>query len=92
MIDISGTVVMGKKIATGRGMPTANILSDLRMGIYTGECEYGGCLLFVADPPCTEVHIIGYEGSLYGEDIDIYNIVKVPQIITDLAYEINKEN
>ena len=91
-MQISGTVKEGLKLAGERGMATANIESDLDIGVYTGETNLGGCLIFVAKPPKTEIHIIGYNSEMYGEFVSVYNIKRIPQIITDLAHAINKEN
>ena len=90
---ITGVVKHGAHVATGRGMPTANIKSVLDRGVYTAECEYGGCLVYVAKPPDTEIHIIGVENiDLYGEELKVWNIKRVPECITELACHINKES
>lgn len=88
---ISGIVKRGKHLAKARGMATANIETQLIKGVYVGLSGYGGCLLYVDKPPKTEVHIIGFNGNLYDKILDVWDIKKVPQVITDLACAINKE-
>ena len=92
MESISGKVYVGAGMARTRGMPTANIFSNLKPGVYTGVCDHGGCLLFVHKPPETEIHIIGFEDNLYGEELEVRNIIRISPIITELCYIVNKEN
>jgi len=87
---IKGIVHKGKGIARERGFPTANIMGSLSVGVYTGESGYGGCLIFVANPPEIEIHIIGFDKDIYGETIEVKNIKKIPKILTDLCFTLNR--
>ncbi len=91
---ISGFVVKGLQNGRKLGFPTANIeISNEQLlpkdGVYCCECKYldktFGAVLnigknptFSAEKRTVEVHIIDYDGKLYGEklDIDIYRRIR----------------
>ncbi len=109
---ISATVVEGEKIATKLGFPSANIIwpddkIKIPVGVYFVQVFvdgkiYNGVLNHACDENGnykTEVHIIGFCGNIYGENITILFISKIrnqikfentdklkAQIIRDIAF------
>tara|TARA_B100000287_G_C20146549_1_gene588382 strand:- start:39 stop:332 length:294 start_codon:yes stop_codon:yes gene_type:complete len=90
--EVEGLVEKGLGLSSEtHGYPSANIKSDLEMGIYTGSTKYGPCILAVGTPPSTEIHIFEFDGDLYGKNLKIKNIKRVPEELTFAMYKINKE-
>ena len=93
---IKGTVL--KRFKNGRkiGFPTANIDSELDIGVYTAvtvinDVQYG-CIVAVGNPPTTETHIIGYDKfDLYGKELKLTKIKKVPIFLTDKNCLLNRD-
>ena len=80
MDNIKGTVVRGVGNET-KIFPTSNIRSDkLSDGIYlavvTNPVNHGAVIF--AYSGLLEIHIIGYEGDLYGQEIEVKPTVLVP--------------
>ena len=84
---LRGEVVVGDRRGRQIGFPTANVLPDPRvvvpgMGVYAGYVtvegeEYGACTN-VGEAPTfdrrerkVEAHLLGFEGDLYGEVVDV---------------------
>jgi riboflavin kinase/FMN adenylyltransferase len=84
---IKGKVIHGKQKATSIGFPTANIAlkeeEHIAPGIYAGRAFVNGqtfkAALYVgkANPRILEVHLIGFEGELYGKEIEVTLLDKV---------------
>ena len=83
---LRGTVVCGKQLGRTIGFPTANMdvrgMEDCPRGVYYGVCEADGKTWRVIinigshptapeGPPTVEAHLIGYEGDLYGREIEV---------------------
>lgn len=84
---LRGTVVMGRQVGRTLGFPTANIQTaphqlvpargvyvvEVTIGLsgYSGVCNVGVNPTFGAGPRTVEVHLAGFDGSLYGETLDI---------------------
>jgi riboflavin kinase/FMN adenylyltransferase len=94
--SITGTVVSGRKVGRSLGFPTANVLCDsdkmLIDGVYSATTVVDGvqykALLNVGAKPTfdiadssVELHIIGYDGDLYGHTLKIYLIKYLRDIV-----------
>ncbi len=90
---LRGEVVVGDRRGRQIGFPTANVLPDPRvvvpgMGVYAGYVtvegeEYGACTN-VGEAPTfdrrerkVEAHLLGFEGDLYGEIVDVSFVEKL---------------
>ncbi len=78
----------GRKVGTEIGFPTANVIPDkekqpLRDGVYAGHLfldgvcykavvNYGTRPTFHLSDKLAEIHIIGFSGDLYGQEITVY--------------------
>jgi riboflavin kinase/FMN adenylyltransferase len=86
--SVTGKVVYGRGRGKKMAFPTINIKTklDLPYGVYAcrvslpdgnfkGALHYGPRPAFEDDEVSFEVHIIGFDGDLYGETIrvDVYN-------------------
>ena len=82
--SITGTVIEGAQIGRTIGFPTANInypknIIQIPYGVYAAKVNgHAGVLNWGLKPtvhnikePIVEVHILGYEGNLYGKNIEI---------------------
>jgi len=84
---VSGRVVEGEGIGRRLGFPTANLDTEElqlvpKIGVYTANALVGGCRYRAAvnvdmrpslrpDAPLVEVHLVGFEGDIYGEPIRV---------------------
>lgn len=84
---VSGTVVHGQKRGGSIGFPTANLSGMHTLlpqdGVYAGMAttatgqrfaaaiHIGRNLTFAATVPTVEVHLIGFNGDLYGQTLDV---------------------
>ena len=81
---ITGTVLHGRGVGHTLGFPTANVdLSQTRKmlpreGVYavrisnlTGMANLGNAPTFSVDKPTLEVHLIGFDGDLYGQTVEV---------------------
>ena len=83
---IDGEVVHGRKVGRDLGFPTANIALDpscrLRHGIYAvrlsvdgvardAVASFGTRPVFDNGPPLLEVHVLDFEGDLYGKIAEV---------------------
>ena len=90
--EVEGIVERGEGQAGKlHGYPSANIKSDLDKGIYTGKTKYGYCVLAVGRPPSTEIHIFDFDGDLYGKNLKVRDITRVPKELTFAMYKINED-
>lgn len=84
---ITGTVVKDRGVGKKLGFPTANLYPDLsklplKNAVYGGRVvldktyfaviNYGARPTFGLDKPLVEVHLIGFDGDLYGKKITVY--------------------
>jgi len=71
-IEVVGTVVKGKQLQKLFGYPTVNIehSKSIQTGLYLGQCKYGSMIVKVNEHNL-EGHIIGWDGDLYGECLQI---------------------
>jgi len=87
---IDGTVIEGAKIGRNIGFPTANIMYPdsivkLPFGVYKVLCEGKNAILnwgmrptvHNIKEPVAEVHILGFEGDLYGKRIRVEIIKQI---------------
>ncbi len=84
---LRGTVVLGRQIGRTIGFPTANIKSEPRQLIpgrgvyavettidntlYPGVCNIGTRPTFDGKDIAVEVHIAGFQGDIYGRQLDV---------------------
>lgn len=84
---LRGVVVQGKQIGRSIGFPTANVEWEprqlvpgsgvyavgVKLGIttYPGVCSVGTRPTFDGQTTTVEVHLLGFEGNLYGERLDV---------------------
>lgn len=83
---LTGKVVCGKQLGRTIGFPTANMETDgeawKNPGVYGGRCMVDGKRYRVIanigrhptapeGDPTVEVHLIGFEGNLYGREIRV---------------------
>ncbi len=85
--SICGTVVKDRQVGKTLGFPTANILIDsqkfaIKNGVYSGIVKvydkayksiinYGARPTFDLDKKLVEAHLIGFDGDLYGKQIEV---------------------
>lgn len=78
-MKIKGVVIKGKQKGKGLGFPTANLVlgkeSRAKSGIYGGKVCLNGreykAAIFVGEGDILEAHVLGFSGSLYGEEIEV---------------------
>ena len=84
---LCGTVVKDRQVGKQLGFPTANILIDsqkfaIKDGVYSGVVDvygkayksiinYGARPTFDLDKKVVEAHLIGFDGDLYGKQIEV---------------------
>lgn len=75
---VSGTVVEGKKDGRKLGFPTANIILSeiIDGGIYAGRTmvnnkEYMGAIFVYPGGKLFEIHILDFNGDLYGQTLAV---------------------
>lgn len=89
---ISGVVIKGVGKGKNLGFPTVNIqlLENIESGVYSGKVFFDGkkykAGIFVKEN-ILEAHIIGFNGDLYGEEIE----VEIGERIRDVKKFENKE-
>lgn len=90
---VTGSVVHGDERGRQIGFPTANVdVPDWRLvpgnGVYAVNTRFNGVLLRGAanvgvrptaggGPRTLEVHLIGYEGTLYGHDVEVHFLDRI---------------
>jgi len=104
--DIKGIVIKGDNKTYTKEIKTANIECVFKKGLYTGMTEYGACLVislqdtYVANNnlynqayqnEIVEVYIIGWEGDLYGKELEVWDIIDIPwwRMCDDFNYNKN---
>ncbi len=75
---VSGIVVEGKKKGRKLGFPTANIILSeiIDGGIYAGKTtvndkEYIGAIFVYPEGKLFEIHILDFNGDLYGQTLSV---------------------
>lgn len=75
---ISGVVTRGKQKGRELGFPTANILllEPMEGGIYAGKTtvnskEYMGAIFVYPEGKLFEIHILDFNGDLYGQTLTV---------------------
>lgn len=84
-MTIKGIVLEGKKKGREIGFPTANITNTAKIpaGIFAAKvllCDRklpGAAYVGALSPDVVEVHLIGFDGDLYGKEISITILQKV---------------
>ena len=90
--SVSGRVLPGQRLGRVLGVPTANIAlaptNRLAHGVYAvwavigGRCHPGVASFGVRPtigngPPLLEVHLLGFEGDLYGQDMTVEFVERI---------------
>ena len=86
--SLSGVVKDGRKVGREMGFPTANVIPDpekqtVKDGVYAGHVfidgikykaviNYGTRPTFHLSDKLLEVHIIGFNGDIYGKELTVY--------------------
>lgn len=77
-IKIKGIVIKGKGKGKDFGFPTANmpISREIDSGVYYGKvalgsAQYQSALFIPPDGKIMEVHALGFDGDLYGKEIEV---------------------
>lgn len=83
---VTGKVVGGRKVGSKIGFPTANLQTDadklLPKGVYGGVVEFDGkdykCIVNIGSKPTfdedsatVEVHVLDFDGDLYGRELKV---------------------
>ena len=87
--NIEGIVEKGDGISKLVDWPTANIKNTKKIpfGVYSGNSEYGNVTFYSRDN-WIEAHIHDFNGNLYGKNLKISNIKKLPGFNDDLVEKI----
>tara|TARA_R110000765_G_scaffold275920_1_gene374188 strand:- start:146 stop:409 length:264 start_codon:yes stop_codon:yes gene_type:complete len=80
----------GEGEASLMGFPTANIDLECEKGVYLCETNYGHGLAICAFENEVEVHLVGFEGNIYGKNLDIKKMKPInKRRILEIAILIN---
>jgi len=60
-----------------KGLATANIETPIDLGVYVCKTNYGSALAVCIRKDCLEVHIIGFDGDIYGETLEISDLMEI---------------
>ena len=87
--NIEGIVEKGDGISKLVDWPTANIKNTKKIpfGVYSGNSEYGNVTFYSRDN-WIEAHIHDFNGNLYGKNLKISNIKKLPGFNDDFVEKI----
>jgi FAD synthase len=84
-------VIHGEGEASLMGLPTANVELECEKGVYLCETNYGHGLAICAFENGVEVHLFGFEGSLYGKNLEIKRMKPInKKRILEVALLINE--
>lgn len=91
---VSGTVLHGRGVGHTLGFPTANIdLSQtrkmlpkegvyaVRIGNHTGMANLGKAPTFGVEKPLLEVHLLDFDGDLYGQTVTVEFVHRLRDIV-----------
>ena|SRR3989344_4972065 len=87
MKKVSGVVIRGKKEGKRIGYPTANIQLPypIESGVYAGAAwirgkKFSGAIFVGKDENILEIHVLDFEGDLYGQEIEVEIGEKIREI------------
>lgn len=85
-----GKVMHGDGMGAKYGYPTANLDTKpedthLKVGVYAGYAwrrnkKYPAAIVLQGNPWKVEVHLLGYVGDLYGEELKVEAIERVSEV------------
>lgn len=91
---VSGTVLHGRGVGHTLGFPTANIdlsktrkmlpkegVYAVRIGNHTGMANLGKAPTFGVDKPLLEVHLLDFDGDLYGQTVTVEFVHRLRDIV-----------
>lgn len=86
----SGKVIQGDGMGEKYGYPTANLDTQsqdthLKVGVYAGYAwyrnkKYPAAIVLQGNPWKVEVHLLGYTGDLYGEELKVDAMERVSEV------------
>ncbi len=86
-MKISASITKGKGKGKQLGFPTVNIVIEgkVESGVYTGVVrfdskEYLAGIFVGRDGKLLEAHLIGFEGDLYGKEVEVEILEKIRNV------------
>ena len=73
---ISAEIAKGRQ-DPNKGFATANIKTPIGLGAYICRTNYGDGLAAGVRPNELEVHIIGFDGDIYGQTLEITELKEI---------------
>jgi len=85
-------VERGMGLSTKCGYPTANVGGFIHSpGVYTATSQFDSCLIFAEIEDFAEIHIIGFNGDIYSEEIELEDVEKCePETNRGIIYRFNQ--
>jgi hypothetical protein len=87
--NIEGIIERGDGISKIADWPTANIKNtkNIPFGVYSGESNYGNVTFYSRDN-WIEAHIHNFDKNIYGKNLIINNIKKIPGFNADFVEKV----